>query len=212
MKPVTVKRRKLQIGNVKLLDIVLDDYVGTNPLSAALDAVEDARKRRTYNRVVVKRRARKKKRKNGSPMTHESKAAGWKHAAAAVVRKYPVRFIRQPQITGEQSDQIHANALRRARQSVGRPLRVTDKLIGLEFDLLLVWSLAPAKGSVTKYRCLCACGRPCEASAGHLLNGRMKDCGHRRKDKRRQQRRRKRQRLAEQGRQRARWKRHWGMV
>jgi hypothetical protein len=204
--------RRLQIGNVKLLDIVLGKHKGTHPLSAALDAAEEARKGKTYKRVVVKRCTRKKKRKNGKPMTRESKTAGWKYAAAAFVRKHPVKIIKQPHITGEQYDQIHANALRRARQGVGRSLTVIDDLVGLEFDLLLVWLLAPANGFVKRYYCLCACGRCCEVPAGALLNGRCKDCGHQRKDKRRQRRGRKRQRLAEQGRQRAQWKRHWGMV
>jgi hypothetical protein len=177
---------------------------------------ERTRVQRPYKRVVVKMKTRKKKRKNGKPMTRARMFAGWNEAAAAFYRKNPVTnltsTVRRPSITPDQYEQIHQNTLLRAKRTLNQPLKPTDDLRGLEFGLLLAWNLsADTTAGIRRYHCLCACGKPCVMSAGGLVNGRHKHCGHRLRDKRRQERKRKRQRLADEGRQRARWKRHWGM-
>jgi hypothetical protein len=48
--------------------------------------VENGRTRKNYKRVVVKMKTRKKKRKNGKPMTHAARVAGWNKAAVAYLR------------------------------------------------------------------------------------------------------------------------------
>jgi len=183
-------------------------------LGDVLWEVENARTRRPYKRVVVKTRTRKKNRKNGRPMTRESLYAGWNEAADAYYRKNPVtNTVRRPIITPEQYEQIHQNTLLRAKRTLNQPPKPTDDLRGLEFGLLLAWNLsADTTAGILRYHCLCACGKPCQKSAGGLVNGRHKDCGHRLRDKRRQERKRKRQRLTRLGRQRTFRKKHWGMI
>ena len=183
-------------------------------LGETLWAIENVRTRRPYKRVVVKGRTRRKKRTNGKPMTRESMFAGWNEAATAFYRKNPVtNAVRRPSITPEEWEQIYQNTLLRAKRTLNQPLKPTDDLRGLEFGLLLVWNLcADTTAGILRYHCLCACGKPCVKSAGGLLNGRNRDCGHRLKDKRRQERKRKRQRLTRLGRKRSFRKRHWGMI
>jgi hypothetical protein len=180
-------------------------------LERTLWAAEDARTRKTYKRVVAKRKTHRKKRTNGKPMTRASMFAGWNEAAAAFSRQNPVRVVRRPSITVEEWAQIDDNTRLRAKRTLNQVLKPSDDLRGLEFGLLLVWELSSdTSHGLVRYHCLCACGKHCLKTAGGLLNGRHKDCGHKLRDKRRQQRKRKRQRLADEGRQRARWRRHWG--
>ena len=150
----------------------------------------DNRTRRSYKRVVVKVRTRKRKRTNGRPMSHAAKVAGWDKAAVKFMREHPVRAIRQPSITMEEAVQIDANSRSAAKRTAGKRLTPVDNLIGVDFGLLFVWKLSQTR-DVKKFHCLCACGKTCEVAAGMLLNGRKTDCGCRLKAKRRQQRRRK---------------------
>ena len=177
-------------------------------LADVLWHIEDARQRGLgrYKRTVVKTGKRKKKRKNGRPMTRAAMFAGWNEAAAAFARKYPVRVVRRPSITPEEWAEIDDNVRARAQRTLNKPLHPVDDLRGAEFGLLLVWKLsANTTHEIKRWWCLCACGKSCERSAGGLLNGRYKDCGHRQRDKKRQQHKRKRQRLARLGRKRAPW-------
>lgn len=175
--------------------------------------VEDRRTRRAYRCVVSKKRTRKKKRKNGKPMTHAAKVAGWDEAALRWRREHPLLYIRQTSsITMEEAMQMDTNSRAAAKRTSGKLMGHDDNLLGADFGLLLVWKLSADGGQVKRYHCLCACGKPCEVPVAWLLNSKQRDCGHKLKDKRRQQRHRKRQKLARQGRERAHRKRHWGMA
>jgi len=183
-------------------------------LGDVLWAVENGRTRRPYRRVVVKMKTRKKKRKNGKPMTHAAKVAGWDKAAIRLTRQQQEnKTVRSStSITMEEATQMDACNRSRAQRTSGKRLTHNDNLLGADFDLLLVWQLSPTTSHGIKcYHCLCACGRVMlDVAAGMLLNGRKKDCGCRLKAKRRQQRQRKQQKLAQTGRKRSHWKRHWG--
>jgi hypothetical protein len=212
MKPVTAKRRKLQIGNVKLLDIALDDYEGTNPLSAALDAVEEARKRRTYHRVVVKNRKRTNKKKAHRTMDRRKMLAGWNRAAerlatakrkaiedGLVTRHNPLKLL-SPQRAGELAE----NQRRLMLAKVGRRTTYMSDLTGAEFGKLLVWQrLSTEVNGVPHYLCLCACGDSAIGVPANLLIQRRKTSCRCVKDKTRRQRRwRLKKRLAATGRKR----------
>ncbi|HTS06795.1 MAG TPA: hypothetical protein VMP68_14545 [Candidatus Eisenbacteria bacterium] len=168
---------------------------------------EGTRVQRPYIRKVVKSRKRKKQHSNPNHMTREAMNAGWKRAAAAFHLENPVLMtLKQPSITPQEWERIDADALDKAKRTLNKPLTHTDKLVGLEFDLLLVWKLSNnTTHGLMRYHCLCACGKHCEKSVGGLLNGRFKDCGHRLSNKKRQKQWRKRQRLARHERKRAFW-------
>lgn len=164
-------------------------------LGDVLWEVENARTRTTYKRVVVKSRKPKKHRKNGKVMLWKSKREGFNRAATKFMRDHAPKNVKPSSITVSEIMQIEENAIKRALATRGqqRKLAHTDNLVGLDIGLLRVWKQSDSGG---QYWCLCACGGYCEVSSGHLLNGRKKDCGHRRRDKRRQQNHRVRQRLA----------------
>lgn len=93
-----------------------------------------------------------------------------------------------------------------------RVLKTQSPLVGLEFDLLFVWSLhSLGVGTPPIYRCLCACGDHCTVNANELISGRRGDCGHRVKEAKRLWKLRKKKRLADMSRKRAPWGRFIGM-
>jgi hypothetical protein len=215
------KLRKLKIGNVTLLDIVLEDYEATNPLSAALDAVEEARKRRTYHRVVVKNRTRKNKTKAHRTMDRRKMLAGWNRAAerlatakrnaiedGLVTRHNPLKLL-SPQQAGELAE----NQRRLMIAKVGRPMNYKSDLKGAEFGKLLVWERLPAEiNSVPQYLCLCVCGSAVAVAANLLVQRRKVSCRCVKNKTRRQRRWSLKKRLAAVGRKQRYARKYLGMT
>ena len=81
-------------------------------------------------------------------------------------------------------------------------------LVGREFDLLFVWGES-SRGCV----CMCACGRPVEeVSASGLLNGTVKDCGHRDKEAQRISRYRRAQKAKQRAKEARAFRKRWRMA
>jgi hypothetical protein len=112
-------------------------------------------------------------------MNYQRKQKGWARALKTYLATNPPRISLRP------LDLPFETRLEMARNQDRRSVPI---LVGREFDLLMVWE--HARNCV----CLCACGRPVEeVSANGLLNGTVKDCGHRAKEAQRIKRYRKAQ-------------------
>jgi hypothetical protein len=212
------KLRKLKIGNVKLLDI----YEAKNPLSAALDAVEEARKSRTYHRVVVKNRKRKNKKKAQRTMDRRKMLSGWNRAAERLaahkredIEKGSVtRHNLLKPLSPEQAGMIAENQRKLMLAKLGRRTTYMSDLTGAEFGKLLVWRrLSTEVNGVPHYLCLCACGDSAIAVPANLLIQRRKTSCRCVKEKTRKQRCwRRKKRLAACGRKRRHARKFWGMA
>jgi hypothetical protein len=182
-----------------------------NPLSAVLDAVEEARKRRTYKRVVVKNRKRKHKKNTQHMMDRRKMLAGWNRAAEKVaakkrkaiedglVTRHNLLKLLGPKEAGELAE----NQRRLMLAKAGRPTTYKSDLTGMEFGKLLVWQrLSTEVNGVPHYLCLCVCGSAIGVAANLLIRHRKVSCRCVKEKTRRQRRWRLKKRLAALGRKR----------
>jgi hypothetical protein len=115
-------------------------------------------------------------------MDYLRKHKGWCRAHKMFLEDHPVDTFgfRAPKLTPDEVEQME----QARRKAVTSTLQRRSNLVGVEFDLLLVWKLHAVNHSPWWW-CLCACGGFEKFQAHDLLTGKITDCGCRKSERQR---------------------------